>query len=158
MSLAFNRVNEYYQAMSNKRVVWAGLAAGVLCHFMQGTAAYLFFDRFYLANPDIIRDSSHLVGIYYLFLNLIVGLVIAHLTYWLKAIWDEVDWLTGIKAALVIWAGSSPVWIIKRQILINLSNWLLLEIVADFIIYAVIGAVAGYLVGRGITEPGEEKP
>ena len=34
----------------------------------------------------------------------------------------------------------------------GLSNWLILEIVVDLGIYVVMGAVAGFLVGRGITE------
>lgn len=142
--------------MLNKRVIWSGLAAGVLCHILQGTAAYLFLDRFYLQNPDMIRDSSMLVGVFYIILNLITGLVVAHLTYYLKSIWTVSDWQIGVRAGLIVWAASSPVFIIKRQIILNLSHWLLLEIPVDLVTYAVIGAVAGFLTGRGIIDSGKE--
>lgn len=138
--------------MVGKKVIWAGLAAGVLCHILQGMAAYVFFDRFYLANPDLIRDATRLVGIYYLLVSLITGLVIAYLAHFLKSIWPLVDWQVGIAAGVLVWAASSLTYVIKRQILLNLSNWLLLEIPADLVIYAISGAVAGYLVGRGIIE------
>jgi len=144
--------------MIHKKVIVAGLAAGVLCHIFQGAAAYLFFDRFYLENPDLIRDSSRLVGFYYLALNLIVGLVISYLAYYLKSVWKSVDWIAGIRAGMIVWVASSPVFIIKRQIIFKLSNWLLLEIAADFLIYIIIGAVAGFLSGRGIVENTKEKP
>ncbi len=143
--------------MIHKKVIVAGLAAGVLCHIFQGAAAYLFFDRFYLENPDLIRDSSRLVGFYYLALSLIVGLVISYLAYYLKSVWKGVDWIAGIRAGMIVWVASSPVFIIKRQIIFNLSNWLLLEIAADFLIYIIIGAVAGFLSGRGIIENTKEK-
>ena len=138
--------------MINRKTVVAGLAAGVLCHILQGAAAYFVLDRYYLENPDLVRDSSRLVGFYYLGLNLIIGLVISHLSMHLKNVFNSSDWLMGIKAALYIWAGSSLVFIIKRQIILNLSNWLILEIVSDFFIYCIVGAVAGYLSGRGIVE------
>lgn len=138
--------------MPVKRIILAGAAAGVLCHIFQGTAAYLFFDRFYLANPDIVRDSTRLVGFYYMILNLIVGLAIAYLSALLLKLLDESDWRVGIKSALLIWVASSPVWIIKRQIILNLSNWLLFEMVVDLFIYGLIGAVAGFLLGRGIID------
>ncbi|MEE9443851.1 MAG: hypothetical protein V3V99_14400 [candidate division Zixibacteria bacterium] len=138
--------------MPVKRIILAGAAAGVLCHIFQGTAAFLIFDRFYLANPDIVRDSTHLVGFYYLVLNLIVGVAIAYLSALLLKFLDEPDWRVGIKSGLIIWVASSPVWIIKRQIVLNLSNWLLFEIVIDFLIYGIIGAVAGFLLGRGIID------
>ena len=138
--------------MVGKKVIWAGLAAGVLCHILQGMTAYVFFDRFYLANPDLVRDATRLVGIYYLMVSLITGLVIAYLAHFLKSVWPLVDWQVGIAAGVLVWASSSLTYVIKRQILLNLSNWLLLEIPADLVIYAVSGAVAGYLVGRGIVE------
>jgi len=138
--------------MSNKRVIWAGLAAGVLCHILQGIGAYLFFDLFYLENPDILRDAGFLVGPIYLAVNLIVGLVISHLAFYLKAVWDDPDWLVGMKAAFFVWAASSPVFIVKRQVILKLSYWLLLEILSDLIIYLIIGALAGFLCGRGISE------
>ncbi|MFH1700940.1 MAG: hypothetical protein ABIE07_10165 [Candidatus Zixiibacteriota bacterium] len=138
--------------MPVKRIILAGAAAGVLCHIFQGTAAYLLFDRYYLANPDIVRDSTRIVGFYYLILNSIVGVAIAYLSALLMKVFDEPDWRVEIKSGLIIWAASSPVWIIKRQIILKLSNWLLFEIVLDFLIYAIIGAVAGYLVGRGIID------
>ncbi len=141
--------------MTNKKIIWAGLAAGVLGHILQGFAAYLVFDRFYLENPELVRDSVKLVVVYYLALNMVVGLVIAHLAYYLSRVWRGPDWLVGIRAAWLIWAASSAVFVIKRQIILRLSNWLLLEIAADFIIYAVMGALAGFLVGRGIIEKKE---
>ena len=143
--------------MLNKRIIWSGLAAGVLCHILQGVAAYLVFDRFYLQNPDLIRDSSMLVGFFYLAINLIVGLVIALLAHYLKRVWTVSDWQIGLRAGLIVWAASSPVFILRRQILLNLSNWLLLEIPVDLAIYAVIGMVAGFLTGRGIIDTGKDK-
>jgi len=136
----------------DKKTIWAGLAAGVMGHIMQGLAAFFLFDRFYLENPDLIRNSSLLVAVYYLALNLIVGLVIAYLAETLMKLWDDPDWKVGIKSGLLVWVASSPVFIIKRQIMLQLSNWLLFEIVTDFIIYAVMGATAGFLVGRGIVQ------
>jgi hypothetical protein len=136
----------------NKKTIWAGLAAGVLGHILQGFGAYLFFDLFYLQNPDLVRDSDMIVAVYYLGINLVIGLVIAHLSVILTRVWNQADWLVGIKAGLIIWAASSPVFIIKRQIILRLSNWLLLEIAADLIIYVIMGAVAGFLAGRGIIE------
>lgn len=138
--------------MWNKKTIWAGLAAGVIGHIMQGLAAYLFFDRFYLENPDLVRDSGMIVAVYYLALNLIIGLVIAHLSVYLRRVWNQADWRVGINSGLIIWAASSPVFIIKRQIILKLSNWLLLEIAADLVIYTVMGAAAGFLAGRGIIE------
>ena len=138
--------------MFNKKTIWAGLAAGVLGHIMQGMDAYLFFDRFYLENPDLVRDSGMIVAVYYLALNLLIGVVIAHLAVYLRNTWKEADWKVGIRAGFIIWAASSPVFIIKRQILLRLSNWLLLEIAADLVIYVIMGAVAGFLAGRGIIE------
>ncbi len=137
---------------TDKRIIWAGLAAGVLGHILQGLFAFILFDRFYLENPDLIRDSSWLVAVYYLALNLIVGLVIAFLANTLMKVWKDPDWRVGLKSGILVWAASSPVFVIKRQIILQLSNWLLLEIVADFIIYAVMGAAAGFLVGRGIIQ------
>ena len=142
--------------MRNKRVIWSGLAAGVLCHIMQGVSAYLLFDRYYLENPDLIRDSSLMVGFYYLAVNLIVGLVISYLAFYLKTVWNDADWLVGVRVGLIVWLASSPVFIIKRQIILNLSPWLILEILTDLIIYALIGAVAGFLTGRGIIESGKD--
>jgi len=136
----------------DKKTIWAGLAAGVMGHIMQGLAAFFLFDRFYLENPDLIRNSSLLVAVYYLALNLIVGLVIAYLAETLMKLWDDPDWKVGIKSGLLVWVASSPVFIVKRQIMLQLSNWLLFEIVTDFIIYAVMGATAGFLVGRGIVQ------
>jgi hypothetical protein len=141
----------------DKKTIWAGLAAGVLGHIMQGLVAFLVFDRFYFENPDLIRNSSWLVAVYYLALNLIVGLVIAYLAEALMKIWRDPDWRVGLKVGLLIWAASSPVFIIKRQIILQLSNWLLFEIATDFIIYALMGMTAGFLVGRGIIQE-EHKP
>lgn len=138
--------------MWNKKTIWAGLAAGVLGHILQGFGAYLFFDRFYLQNPDLVRDSGMIVAVYYLGINLLIGLVIVHLAVYLSKIRNQADWEVGIMAGFIIWAGSSPVFIIKRQIILRLSNWLLLEIAADLIIYVIMGAVGGYLAGRGIVE------
>ncbi len=142
--------------MINKRVMWSGIAAGVLCHILQGTGAYFIFDRFYFENPDIVRDPGLIVGVYYLLINLLLGLVIAHLAYFLKGVWEEAGWITGLKAGLFIWAGSSPIWIAKQQILLKLSNWLLLEIILDAVIYSVVGIVTGYLVGRRILDKRKE--
>jgi len=136
----------------NKKIIWAGLAAGVMGHIMQGMGAYLVFDRFYLENPDLVRDSSMIVAVYYLALNLVIGLVIAHLSVYLRNTWKEADWRVGVRAGFIIWAASSPVFIIKRQIILKLSNWLLLEIAADLVIYIIMGAVAGFLAGRGIID------
>jgi len=47
----------------NKKTIWAGLAAGVLGHILQGFGAYLLFDRFYLENPDLVRDSDMIVAV-----------------------------------------------------------------------------------------------
>ncbi len=138
--------------MTNKKIIWAGLAAGVVGHILQGLAAYLLFDRFYLENPDLVRDSVRLIAVYYLALNLVIGVIIAFLSHYLSKVWRGPDWLIGIRAALLIWAASSAVFIIKRQIILKLSNWLFLEIVSDLIIYIVMGAVAGFLAGRGIVE------
>jgi hypothetical protein len=134
----------------NKRTIWAGLAAGVLGHILQGLCAVFLFDRFYLENPDLVRDSSWFVAAYYLGLNLLVGLIMAYLAGVFRKIRDDPDWKIGLKAGLLVWAASSPVFVIKRQIMLQLSNWLLLEIAADFVIYAVMGATAGFLAGRGI--------
>ena len=142
--------------MITRKVIVAGLAAGILFHILQGAAAYFIFDQFYLENPDIIRDSNPFVGYYYLGVNVIVGLVISVLSGYLKNVFPDSDWKTGVKAALFIWVGSSLVFILKRQIILNLSNWLLLEIVSDFFIYCLVGAVAGYLSGRGIVEKVKE--
>lgn len=142
--------------MPYKKVIWAGLAAGVLCHIMQGFAAYLFFDRLYLQNADLVRDIGPIVGMLYLVMNLIIGLVISHLAWYLQKVWKGSDWQVGMKTGIIIWVASSPVFILKRQIILALSQWLLLEIIVDFAIYAVIGAVAGYLIGRGIIETKSE--
>ena len=138
--------------MQWKKLIAAGLAAGLLCHILQGTAAYLVIDRFYLENPDLVRDSSRIVGLYYMALNMIVGLAMAYLSLQFRKSLGDSDWLSGIKAGLILWVASSPIYIIKRQIIFDLSNWLLLEIVTDLIIYVVVGATAGFLVGRGIVE------
>lgn len=142
--------------MINRKVIVAGLAAGVLYHIFQGAAAYFIFDQFYLENPDIIRDSNPFVGYYYLGVNIIVGLVIAILARHLKNVFPDSDWKSGIRAAIFIWAGSSLVFTLKRQIILNLSSWLMLEIVSDFFIYCLVGAIAGYLSGRGIVEKTKE--
>ncbi len=142
--------------MPHKKVIWAGLAAGVLCHIMQGFSAYLFFDRLYLQNADLVRDIGPIVGMLYLVMNLIIGLVISHLAWYLQKVWRGSDWQVGMKTGIIIWVASSPVFILKRQIILALSQWLLLEIIVDFAIYAVIGAVAGYLIGRGIIETKSE--
>lgn len=146
----------YYRNMVNKRIIWAGLAAGVLGHILQGLGAYLAFDRFYLVNPDLVRDSDMMVSFYYLGLNLVVGLVIAYLAFHLQKLKSGADWQAGAKAGLIIWAASSPIFIIKRQIILKLSDWLLLEIIADFIIYLIMGAAAGFLIGRGIVDTKEQ--
>lgn len=142
--------------MPYKRIFWAGLAAGVLCHMLQGFAAFLFFDRLYLQNAELVRDAGRIVGLAYLVVNLAVGIVIAHLAWYLHKVWTGNDWQVGMKTGIIIWAASSPVFILKRQIILSLSQWLLLEIVTDLIIYAFIGAVAGLLIGRGAAEPNQE--
>jgi hypothetical protein len=142
--------------MLHKRIIWAGLAAGVLCHIMQGIASYLYFDRFYLENTDLVRDLGYMVALYYLILNLIIGVAIAYLAASLKNVWKGADSIVGMKAGFIIWAASSPVFVAKRQIILKLSNWLLLEILADLIIYIVIGAVAGFLTGSGIIDKKED--
>lgn len=139
----------------DKKTIWAGLAAGVLGYILQGLAAIFIFDRFYLENPELVRESSWFVGVYYLALNLVVGLVIAYLAAALMKVWKDPDWKVGLKAGLLVWAASSPVFIIKRQIIMQLSNWLLVEIVTDFLIYAVMGVTAGFLAGRGIIQKEE---
>lgn len=138
--------------MPHKKIIWAGLAAGVLCHILQGFGAYLFFDRLYLQNAELVRDAGRIVGLVYLVLNLGVGVIIAYLAWYLQKVWKGTDWQVGMKTGIIVWAASSPVFILKRQIILTLSQWLLLEIVTDFVIYAVIGAVAGFLIGRGIVE------
>ncbi len=135
-----------------KRVIASGLAAGVLLNIMQGFGAYFFFDHFYLANPDLIRDGSIYSGFYFLGLYCIVGIVIAGFSQGLKNVWSGADWIIGIKVGLVVWAASSPVYILKRHIIFELSDWLLLEIPFDLIAYAIAGAIAGFLCGRGIIE------
>lgn len=142
--------------MINKRIFWVGLAVGVLLHILQGAGAYLLFDRFYLQNPDIVRDPGLIVGVYYLLINLALGIVIAHLAYYFHAVWSQGSWKIGLKAGLILWAGSSPIWIVKRQILLKLSNWLLLEIIADLIVYSLAGILAGYLAGIVIRKEREE--
>ncbi|NMC42368.1 MAG: hypothetical protein GYA46_00470 [candidate division Zixibacteria bacterium] len=132
------------------------MAAGVLCHMLQGFAAFLFFDRLYLQNAELARDAGRMVGLAYLVVNLGVGIVIAALTWYLHKVWTGDDWQVGMKTGIIIWAASSPVFILKRQIILSLSQWLLLEIVTDLIIYAFIGAVAGLLIGRGAAEPHQE--
>ena len=149
-------MNGTITGMINRRIIWGGVAAGVLCHILQGLAAYLIFDRFYLENPDIVRDATLLVGVYYLIINMILGIAVASLTWLLSSVWTEALWKIGLKAGFLIWAVSSPIWIIKRQILLRLSNWLLFEIVTDLIVYAVIGMVAGLLVGRRIGDREKE--
>jgi len=138
--------------MTDRKAIWAGIAAGVVGHILQGFGAYLFFDRFYLENPDLVRDTGFAVAFYYLALNVIVGLVLAHLSVYLRSAWSLPDWRTGIRAGIIVWAASSPVFTIKRQIILRLSNWLLLEILADLIIYIIMGAIAGFLAGRGIID------
>lgn len=138
--------------MPHKRIIWAGLAAGVLCHIMQGFGAYLFFDRLYLENAELVRDAGRIVGLVYLLVNLTVGIIIAYLTWHLHKVWKGNDWQIGMKTGVIVWAVSSPVFILKRQIILTLSQWLLLEIITDLVIYALIGAVAGFLIGRGIVE------
>lgn len=144
--------------MPQKRIIWAGLAAGVLCHIMQGFAAFLFFDRLYLQNAELVHNAGRIVGLAYLVVNLTVGMVIAYLAWYLHRVWSGNDWQVGMKTGIIVWAASSPVFILKRQILLSLSQWLLLEIVTDLIIYAIIGAVAGLLIGRGAAEPRQETP
>jgi hypothetical protein len=141
--------------MRKSKIIWAGLAAGVLGHILQGFGAYLLFDRFYLENPDLVRDTGAIVAVYYLALNLMVGLVLAFLSVYLRQVWKEPDWRVGLKAGIIIWAASSPVFVIKRQIILKLSNWLLLEIAADLVIYILMGAAAGFLAGRGIVDKEE---
>ena len=142
----------YYRPVFNRKTIWAGLAAGVMGHILQGMGAYLAFDRFYLENPELVRDSGMIVAVYYLAINLVVGLVIAHLSVYLRNTWMEAEWIVGVRAGFIIWAASSPVFIIKRQIILKLSNWLLLEIAADLVIYLIMGAAAGFLAGRGIID------
>ncbi|MEZ5357657.1 MAG: hypothetical protein R3F48_02420 [Candidatus Zixiibacteriota bacterium] len=142
--------------MINKRIVWAGLAAGVLCHFLQGSGAYFIFDRFYFENPDIVRDPGLIVGIYYLLINMVLGVVIAHLAYYFHGVWEDTSWKIGLRAGLILWAGSSPIWIAKRQILLKLSNWLLLEIIFDLIVFGLVGILAGFLVGIIIRREAKE--
>jgi hypothetical protein len=123
---------------------------------MQGFGAYLFFDRLYLENAALVRDAGRIVGLVYLLLNLSVGVVIAYLTWHLQKVWTGNSWQVGMKTGVIVWAVSSPVFILKRQIILTLSQWLLLEIIVDLIIYALIGAVAGLLIGRGIVENNRE--
>lgn len=135
-----------------KRIIASGLAAGVLLHIMQGFGAYFIFDRFYLVNPDLIRDGTIYSGFYFLGLNCIAGLAIAAISQGLKNVWSGDDWFVGIKAGLIIWMASSPVYVLKRHIIFDLSNWLILEIVFDLVVYVIAGAVAGFLCGRGIID------
>jgi hypothetical protein len=123
---------------------------------MQGFAAFLFFDRLYLQNAELVRDAGRIVGVAYLVVNLAVGIVIAYLAWYLHKVWTGNDWQVGMKTGIIIWAASSPVYILKRQIILSLSQWLLLEIVTDLVVYAIIGAVAGLLIGRGAAEPSQE--
>jgi hypothetical protein len=150
--IALWEVSIYNRPVLNKKTIAAGLAAGVMGHIMQGAGAFLFFDRYYLQNTDLVRNSGMIVAVYYLALNLLLGVVIAQLSVYLRKVWDEPDWKVGLRAGFIIWIGSSPVFIIKRQIILRLSNWLLLEIAADLIVYLIMGAVAGFLAGRGIID------
>lgn len=134
--------------MFTRRIIAAGIIAGVLLHITQSVAGYFIFDRFYLQNPDLVRDLGIWVGLYYLVINIVIGLAIACLSACLRDVWPLPGWQVGMRTACIIWAASSPVFIIKRQILLKLSNWLLLEILSDLIIYAVAGALAGTLAGR----------
>jgi hypothetical protein len=140
-----------------RKVIWAGLAAGVVAHILQGMAAYSLLDRFFLENPDLVRDSGREVAVIYLSLNLLVGLVISHLAWYLKDRWSGPDWLVGIKVGFIVWVVSSPVYIITRQVILALSPFLYLEILTDCVVYIMAGAVAGWLVGRGITEKRKDK-
>jgi hypothetical protein len=142
----------YYRRVLNKKTIIAGLAAGILGNILHGIGAYLLFDRFYLENPDLARDLGILVTFYYLALDLMIGMIIAYLSVCFRKAFKLVDWQAGIRAGFIIWIASSPVFIIKRQIMFKLSNWLLMEIGADLVIYIIMGAAAGFLAGRGIVE------
>lgn len=145
-------ISRLFRNIAHNKTLWAGLAAGVLGHILQGMMAFLFFDRFYLAHAELLRDVSHAVGLYYLVPNLIVGVIISYLTMQLKKISARPNWQVGGMTGVMIWAASSAVVIVKRQIIFDLSNWLLLEIISDLFIFAFMGALAGFLTGHGDVE------
>jgi hypothetical protein len=100
--LALDGPAGYLPSMPHKKIIWAGLAAGVLCHIMQGFGAYLIFDRLYLQNAELVRDAGRIVGVIYLILNLGIGVVIAYLTWYLQKLWKGTDWQVGLKTGLKI--------------------------------------------------------
>ena len=144
------RIYELLRKAGRNRMVWAGLVAGVIGHILQGIMAFLFFDRYYLAHTELLRDVGHAVGIYYLIPNLIVGLVLSYIAVHFKKISPRPDWQIGGRVGVLVWAASSAVVIIKRQIIFDLSNWLLLEMLSDLLIFAFMGTIAGFLSGHGI--------
>jgi hypothetical protein len=146
------KVFEWLRNMARNRMVWAGLVAGVIGHILQGMMAFLFFDRYYLAHAELLRDVGNAVGIYYLIPNLIIGLVLAYLSVHFKKISPRPDWQIGGWVGALVWAASAAVVIIKRQIIFDLSNWLLLEMISDLVIFAFMGSIAGLLSGRSILD------
>lgn len=134
------------------KVIWAGLAAGVLVHILQGVSAYLIFDRFYLENPDFLREAGQGIGFLYLIPNLVIGVAISSMAYFIHQGKRFPDWKAGLIAGILAWGVSSPIVIVKRQIIFKLSNWLLLEIAVDLAILVLVGMVAGFLAGRGIVQ------
>jgi hypothetical protein len=121
-------------------------------HILQGVSAYLIFDRFYLEFPDFLRETEPGIGFLYLFPNLLVGLAISIMAAYIRQGKQYADWKAGTIAGVLAWAVSSPIVIVKRQIIFKLSNWLLCEIAVDLVIFLIVGALAGFLAGRGIVE------
>ena len=99
-----------------------------------------------------VVEAGRLAGFYYLIPNLVIGLVISYLGHALQKEISRPDWQVGAIAGFFVWAGSSPIVIVKRQIIFDLSNWLLLEIITGLLIFMLVGAMTGYLCNRGIRE------
>jgi len=121
-----------------------GALVGLFGHMAQAALSYLFWDPLYLTVPELARDPGRMALFYYLALGLVVGLVLTYLVYLLQYVWAQPFWVIGIRSAFLLWAASSPVYILKRQLILDLSFWLILEILTDLIIYILMGTLAGF--------------
>ena len=142
--------------MPYKRILTIGLAVGLFGHLAQAAAAYFLWDPLYLATPELARDPGHITVFYYLGLGLVVGVVLSYLIYLLQYVWPQSFIKIGIRAAFLLWAASSPIYILKRQLILDLSLWLILEIVTDLIIYILMGALAGFAYNAVASLSGKE--
>lgn len=142
--------------MPYRKIIIIGLIVGVFSHIAQGTASFFLWDQFYLKTPELARDLGAMTSIYYLGLNLVVGMALSYLIYLYQFIWAQSFRLIGFRAAILLWAVSSPVYILKRQLILQLSPWLILEVFSDLLIYSIAGVAAGFIYQVAATMTNKE--